>query len=470
MTISFWQKNGAKIIIVFLIITGLVASWLMYQRYLRPQYELTQLLPKNYQISFEYKSDRFSFPKLQQEKILGNPALAGIYSGISKDLYYEFNKLNKEAQEILNQSKHTIFFYQDPEKYGLILKIPNKKTVEKIKQINFAGFNKRIVKEQILALANDQELLNQMVSQKISATSIPYLSLTISPWLKISFQNSFLNSSYPNQTLSQFQKTLQPLQFATPADYLMEIDSDAYSITLALKPAEPFSYENKTNLWHYFDFFQTNPDLVIGLTDLEDLKFQLENNENLKNLWQKFDSHLWISRQLSLSNLLKQLVPPVVFSLKGDKWQILTVKENKIVLEYYLKSYLAQFRPKESLKILPDGTRTTEFIADFSKINWQESQVGSWQTFQYDNSGNKNGLAEKDDLVIFSNKIDQLGFDKLSLSCSIIDKNGAKLPLETVFSLKSVVSWLNISEELINFDEMTIISAPDGQIRTCLEF
>ena len=465
---TFWKKYGGKIIIGLLILAGLLACWLLYQRYLKPQYELTQLLPKDHQISFEFKSDRFSLPLVQQQKMLNNPTIAEVYSAVAKDLNAELAKFSQEAMEILEKSQHQIFFYQTPEKYGLIIEIPNQKTFKKIGQVNFEGFYKQTIREQILALANDEELLNQMVGQKITATSIPYLSLTIDPWLTIRFQDSFLEASYDNAALSGAQQVLQPLKNTETKEYYLEMDSDSLAIDLILKPKETNEINNQLDLTGYLDFIQKEPDLVLGLTDLEDLKYQLDNNQSLQSLWQKFDSQLWISRQLSLTNLLKQLKSPIILSLKGNNFQILTNSENRDLAEYYLKSYLAQFSPKEILKVLPDGTAVTELVADFSKISWQESSIGDWQSFSLPESGHNLGFAQKDGLLLVTNNLSELNFSQFQVACSFGSKQQPINPIKSLISLNSGVSWLKLADVLKNFSNINLISSSNGQIKVCL--
>ena len=464
METLFWKKHDSKIITGFLILAALVAGWLLYQRYLRPQYQLIQLLPKDHQISFEYRSDRFSLPGLQQQKMLSNQALLEIYSATEKDINSELAKFNFEAREILERSEHKIFFYQSPEKYGLIIAIPNRKTFKKINEVSFEGFHKQIVKEQILALSNDQELLNQMAGQKITADSIPYLSLTIDPWLTVKFRSSFLKARYQNGILSDLQRILQPLEFTGSNDYYLEIDSDSLSVNLSLKPASPASADSQSDLRPYLDFLPQKPDLVFGLSDLESLKKQLGSSQNLQSLWQKFDSQLWIANQVSLANLLRQAKPPVIISLKGNDWQILTSSDNRDLAEYYLKSYLAQLSPKESLKILPDGTPITELVADFSKIQWQEGLIGDWQSF----SSQKLGFALKDGLMLVGNNILEPSLGRFEPACSFGSKQQPKNPIETIISINSGLSWLNTSNFLKNFSNISLISYPNGEINACL--
>lgn len=495
------KKISSKLIIVFLILAGILAGWLLYQRYLKPAYELNQLLPPNYQISFELRTDRFSLPKLQLQKILKNPLLKDIYRQAEEGINSELNKLPEQSRNLLKESQHLILFWQNPESYGLLVEIPNNKLAKKFAGADFPGWQTTIIKKQILVLASNPDLLQTIIGQKLAPALPAYLSLSIAPWLTVTLENSFLNEQYQNPLLADMQKILQPLTIeATANNYQLTLDSNAFALTLSLIPNPAKNPENNTDLGPYLSNLLDNPDLAVGLSSFNDLAKQLEKNESFKNLWQKLDSYLWINQQISLSNLMKKLKFPLLFSQKGETWQILTTAENQKIIEKQLKSYLAQFAPKEAPKKLPDGTRAIELIADESKIKWlEEKSVDSpseagWQTFTYQlpKNNDKLGFALKNGLLMAGNQINQLKLnksstftkhqfsgaeysvkvlDKLELNCSFaqVQEKPIKTPIANFFTIKPTASWLRLAENLQNFSQITAISSPDGKIKVCLE-
>jgi len=88
---------GKKIVWIIMVILTVVAGWLVYQNYLKPRYQLADLLPTDYQISLEYKQDHFALPKLQQEKILNNPVLKKIHDILWDRFTQELKKFNDQA-------------------------------------------------------------------------------------------------------------------------------------------------------------------------------------------------------------------------------------------------------------------------------------------------------------------------------------------------------------------------------------
>ena len=472
----FRQKHSAKIALAIFGLAVLLAAWLLYQNYLKPSYELSQFLPPDFQISFELRRDRLTFPKIQQEKILKYPALAGLYEKAESALEPELKNWPLELQNAAKESTHGLLFFQSPDEYGLLLEISDRKQFKQLGELKITGWHQAMMKKNILTLTNSTALLEKITGQKGLKGQSAYLSLTIKPWLEMRLQNSFFEAKYQESILSGLQSILWPLGLSQNR-YSLTLDSGSYALTLNLTPEQKAASYPAADLKPWLTYLLKEADLAVGLADSVELQKTLENNENLKQLWRDFDSHLWISSQLSLSSLFKQLKYPLLFSQKGSQWQILTVAENKDILEYYLKAYLAQFMPKETRKILPDGTWATELMADLSKIQWEAENINDWQVFSYGalNLGeNQPGFALKDNLFIASNKIKQLNLNPLEINCNFRE-NG---PINVFLMLKprpkadqplaETVSWLKLAENLKKFSTITAISSLDGEIKVCL--
>lgn len=460
-------KHRFKITTGIFILAGLLAAWLLYQNYLKPAYELSNLLPADFQISFELRNDRLTFPKIQQEKILKYPLFKELYQEIVGNVELELAKWPSELKTIAQTAEHSLLFFKSPQAYGLLFKISDKRQLKQAAAAEINGWSKTIIKKQVLVLTSSPELLQEITAEKTFSSVRPaYLSLTVNPWLKVNFQNSFFAAKYQEPILNDLQSILWPLSL-NQNNYSLTLDSDAYSLILNLTPEQKTAPEQPADLKPFLPDLLKEADLAVGLADNLELQKALENNENLRKLWHDFDSHLWISSQLSLSSLFKQLKYPLLFSQKGDQWQILTISENKDILEHHLKAYLAQFMPKETRKVLPDGTLAVELIADLSKIQWEAENINDWQVFNYPtlNLGESQpGFAVKDNLFIISNKIKPFNLSPLELKCSFSENSA----INGFFMLKPVVSWLKLAENLKNFSNITAISSPDGEIKVCL--
>lgn len=428
-------------------------------------------------------------PKLQAKKLLNNPLFKDIYQQGENDLNAEFYKLPEEAKNLLKQSQHLILFWQNPTSYGLLAEIPNNKLAKKFAAADFPGWQTAVIKKQILVLASNADLLKNISGQKLAPAIPAYLSLNIAPWLTVMAQNSFLlNEPYQNPLLNNLQKILQPLNFmANAGNYQLTVDSTAFALTLNLIPEAVNPTTVAMDLEPYLNYLLESPDLAIGINSFADLSNQLEQNENLKAIWQKIDSYLWLNQQISLSGLIKQLKFPILFSQKGEIWQILMVSDNKNIIEKQLKSYLAQFTPREVVKKLPDGTKAIELVADESKIKWLESKsTGSaseagWQIFSFNlpkngstaltAGANKLGFALKNNLLIASNQINQLKLNKLELNCSFtqVQEKPINMAITGFFTIKPNSFALKLAENLQNFSNISALSLSDGQIKMCFE-
>ncbi len=464
---EFFKKNWKKISSWLFFITLLaVMGWLLYQNYLKPSYDINQLLPDNYQISFELKTDRFALPKLQQQKLTKNPALNKIYLQIKNSLESELNKLPASSAELVKNPLHSILFWQTPQKYGWLMQIPNSATLTKMLQADFSPWQKKIVKNQILVLASDAELLQLITAQKLTTATPAYLSLTISPWLTVKLKPEFFNDHYQNSLLQDLQTILKPL---AGQEYQMSVDSDPYFITLSLVPKN-LKTAQEPDLKTFLNYLLADPDLIFGLNNLEKLTSELNSQENLKKLWQKLDGYLWLNSQISLSSLAKKIQPPLLFSQNRQQWQILTAADNKNLIENIFKNYFGQFYPAEAKKILPDGSKAIELIANPGKVKFTETQNKGWKIFTYPvlTELSELGFALKDNYLMISNQITSLNLANFEPICSFSQQNLGLKPLGALLMVKPDQSWLNISENLKNFSKISAFSFTDDQIQICL--
>lgn len=442
----------------------------MYNHYLKPSYQLTQFLPQNYQISFEYKNDRLTFPALQQKKLLENPLFKNVYDNITYKLNEEINRLPENEQSILKKSRHGLVFWQDNQNYGLIVELSDGTSTKQAEQADFSPWQSHLFKKEILLLASTRNLLTQMTNQKIAAGSPAYLSLTIAPWLTIKLNQSFFSGNYDDSFLNSIQTALSPLKTSSAQSYRLEVDSDPYTLITRLVPDSQSSATSSLNLKDYFGYLPQNSQLIVGLTDLNEIPGQLNDNANFKRLWSELDGKLWLGRQISLSSLLKNTRPPFILSWSADRWQIITTSQNRGLAEYYLKNYLGQFEPKEKTKVLPDGSRSVELIAAPEKIIWQEADRAGWQILTYPkNEAYKDlGLAIKDEVMIISNKINQNTAQGLELNCSLIPKPWENQPLQTLFWLDPQYSSLKLAGNIKDFKKILLTGYASGEMAMCL--
>lgn len=468
--INTWQKYSKPIIYVLIGLAVIYAGFLMYNHYLKPSYQLTQFLPQNYQISFEYKNDRLTFPAIQQKKLLENPLFKNVYDNITYKLNEEINRLPENEQSILKKSRHGLVFWQDNQNYGLIVELSDGTSTKQAEQADFSPWQQHLFKKEILLLASTQNLLAQMTNQKIAAGSPAYLSLTIAPWLTIKLNQSFFSGNYDDSFLNSIQTALSPLKTSSAQSYQLEVDSDPYTLITRLVPDSQGSATTSINLKDYLAYLPQNSQLIVGLTDLNEIPGQLTNNPNFKKLWSELDGKLWLGRQISLSSLLKNAQPPVLLSWSADRWQIITTSQNRDLAEYYLKNYLGQFEPKEKTKVLPDGSRSVELIAAPEKIIWQEADRNGWQAFTYPkNEAYKDlGLAIKDGVMIISNQINQNTAQGLELNCSLTPKPWENQPLQTLFWLDPQYSSLKLAGNIKDFKKILLTGYASGEMAMCL--
>ena len=458
---KFAQKKGFVLIAIFTAILMAISGYLIYAFYLTPSYELHQLLPQNYDISFEFKADRFTFPSVQKNQLLKNPTFNIIYDGIKQEIDNQLDVLPLDAKTALLGFKHFIFFLSENNHFGYIAKIKDNQTKKQLAKLNFSGWPTKIIKDQIFLAANNEDLLNEMASQKLSLGPLSYFSISISPWLKTSFQNNFFKQNYNSQTLTSLQQILLPLAL-TDNNYSLEFNSNFKLLETILSPEKSTDLSNSIDLNDLMAYLPSNSNTVFGLADLNTLTENLDKNPNLQALFSQFDSYFWLNYQISLSNLLKKLKGPILIGIDGQNWRIITNSKNIELAEYYLHQYFGQFSPKTQLITLPDGTMATELINNPDSVIFKEIEDDGWKFHINNDYDGQIGYAEMNDLLIIGNNINNIEYFGFQPNCQTED-------ITAIFSINPEKSSLKVSAFLKNFTEVTAVQLNSGHLKVCFE-
>ncbi|MBU1037275.1 hypothetical protein KKF32_04615 [Patescibacteria group bacterium] len=401
---SWWSKYRYYFIILGLIILLVFFSYFLYQKYYSPVYELTGLLPQKYDIAFTFKNDYTLFSKNQRQQLLNNPGLNNVYQAGNKIITDFLNKLPADEQLIIKKFSQGIVFFQNPENYGIILALANKKETEKIGELKLTDLYQQIIKQNILVISNNQELLNQMTGKSPSRSSY-FLSIEFSPWLTTYIQNSFFEATYQN-LLGDLQTILKPLQMTNSQNFTLKTFSKPHQLSLELKPLQtpPTAAEN---LDDFLKFLPKEYDLIFGISDPTVLIEQLKTNASLNNYFKQADALIWSELQISLKEAIGELTGPIIVAVQGSDWQLLTNRNNQQIIDGYLKNYLAQFNPVKRTITLPDKSQAVELITDPSTVVWENVEDDGWQIFKSSipETSEKIGYALKDNALLLGNKM-----------------------------------------------------------------
>lgn len=460
---KFSQKYGFFLVLIFTLIVLLIAGYLIFIYYLSPRFELYQLLPKNYDISFELKTDRFTLPPMQKRQLLENEMIKEIYQDVRQEVEKNLQNMPPETGLILKQFPHLIFFSASPKSFGLIGEIPDKKIVKQLNELKLSGWQSRLIKKQVFIASNDENLLKEMMAQKLTAKSIPYFSIAVSPWFKTNVQKNFFNQKYSSLTLTNLQQILWPLSL-TNNNYSLTLKSGYKLIEVLLTPENFQKSEDLSNspsLSQLLPYLPSQSPTILGLSDFN-LTANLENNENLRNLFQKFDSYLWQSYQISLSNLVKEIKGPLIASLENNQWRIVTNASNKNLAEFYLRRHFGQFKPKTEKVILPDNTFATELVNNPEAVTFKEKTQDNWQYYLVADFATDLGYAIDGNFLIIGNNLLKTDDQPLVLDCQADN-------LEGILRLKPQESLLKSSNLLKKFSEITILETNIQQIKICFK-
>jgi len=460
---KFSKKYGFILVFIFTLIILLIAGYLIYIYYLSPQFELQQLLPKNYDISLELKTDRFTLPMLQKRQLLENGVIKEIYQEIQQEVEKNLQNLPAEAGLILKRFPHFIFFSASPQSFGFIGEITDKKMIKRLNVLKINGWQSQTIKKRVFIASNDENLIKEMLEQKLSATSIPYFSIAVSPWLKINVQKNFFNQKYPGIILSDLQQIFEPLSF-TNKSHSLTFKNSYKTLEVVLTPENFQKQENLSNLpslSRLLSYLPIQSPVIFGLSDLN-LMASLEKNDNLRNLFQQFDSYLWQNYQISLSNLIKEIKGPLLASFENNQWRVITNTTNKNLAEFYIKQHFGQFKPKTDRVILPDNTFATELINNPEAVVFEEKTQYNWQYYLIADFTSDFGYAVNDNLLIIGNNLPKAEDQPFVLDCQVNNITG-------ILKFKPQESLLKSSNLLKKFSEITILGTDNQQIKICFK-
>lgn len=457
---NFWQKHGTKVVWIFLAVIIIICGYLIYIYYLTPAYDLNSLLPQNYAISFELKTDRFTLPPLQKNQIFSHPAITSLYSTGQKEINDLLKNWPEKNRQTLGNFNHLIFIVVKPGQYGFLGQIPNKKTAKELELLDWFGLNTAIIKQRIFLVTNDENLFKEMREHKPVAGLPPYLSIAINPYLNINMQSDFFNQTYPGQILSGLQKIFLPLS-QTGHKYTLELKARYQLMELLLKPKLAELPAPSAPLNDLLKYLSQEAGFTVGFTDASLLALQLNENPYFKQLFGSADKSVYANYQVSLSRLLQQISGPIVFSAGQNYWRIVAQKDNLPLIQNHLRQYFGQFIPKTQKIRLPDGTTATELINNSIAVSFNE--------------------VEQDGLIyqLINGQTDQIGYFLTDNGQIVIGNQLLTKPRPFImesrldkfiayFNLMPQNSPIKFSPLVESFKNITIAESVTGEIRAFL--
>jgi hypothetical protein len=459
-TNGIWQRHGFKIVLGLVALLLIICGYLIYLYYFSPSYQLKQLLPQNYDISFEFDFTRLTLPASEQRTLINNPAIGQIYLLAKKKLDGYLSNQPAEIKESLTKLDHFILFFQAPNKYGIIANISNKNLLNNFTATPISDWNYQILKNQILIAANNETLLKEMSGQKLVRNRLSYLTIYSGNWLKIDLQSNFFKNRYSSQLLVGIQNILRPIADKSN-HYSLDITAGFKNLELLLIP-EPAQRVDSPVLDELLGYLPNNQAMIFGLTDLTEFKNSLENNNNFKTLFQLLDNYCWKNWQISLSNLIKTVNGPIIVSFNGKNWRIITIKDNQNLANSTLRKYFGQFKPKIINLILPDGSKGQKIIADTETVKFNEFEKNGWNySIITDYVGNI-GYASHNNTLIIGNNLGEFNYRNWH-HC----QNNEIVAIFSLIPNKlsiGLLDWLNY------FNRIDLLKDSSAKIKSCLEF
>lgn len=459
---KFWQKYSLITVLSLMTLLLVICGYLIYHYYYLTDYDLNQFLPENYLLSVELKTDPFNLPKMQLAQLLTNPIFNQLYQSIRTDLDDYLINLPADSRQLLSQFQESLFFLTTADSFGFIAKIPNEKLTKQLRPANFPGFYTKIIDNRLFLLSNSQELFSILNNKNVAVKAKPYFSLSLSPWLKINLPKSFFTENYNTPILNTFKQIAWPLSLIAD-NYTLEITSQFKQLQFKLYPATKLitKASNQITLADWLKYLPENYNLLIGFADLKNFTENLQKNQNMQDIFKDLDAYLWQTYQLSLSNLIKQITGPVIFSQDHDNWQIITALANKQLAESYLKQYFGQFKPKNQQIKLPDGTLATELINNPESIAFDTFEKDGWKFNIIKDNSYKIGYKYKENALIIGTNLENSLSPSKQLDCQ-----GSNI--SNIFSLKPEIISNQLSSYLLSFSQITAFQTNQNQIDVCL--
>lgn len=451
------------IIYIFLAACLLISLCIIYRQYLKPRVRLDELLPNDYQIAIELDFCGPAFSYAEEKKLLSNELAKNIFSAVKIQFNNYLETLPEKGRNAILNSPHLLFFLKDNNQFGLIFQPKNKKQALGLTEADFKPLLLNNYQNKYLIISNNQNLLSTAKDKKIKAKINPYLSLTLNPWLKIGINNSFFLQQDGKPFLAELQQAFLPLKQAN--SYEIKANMSGNNLNFTLKPNQPENL-NGFDFGKILNYLNFNSYLTIGLADFEELEKYLSDNQNVRGLWEKLDQNLFLNSQHSLSHLKKLAQPPIMLGFSKDGWQIFTNISNLALAQDAITGYLAQFYAKEQIKILPDGTKSVELLADPGKVRLEKTETNKWRiNFESSTAAYGLGWAENGKSLIISNNITKLSEKTPLINCGL---NNLTNPLAGFFFLKSDPELPFSPILLDNFNYLGGYYYPNGEIKLCI--
>lgn len=455
-------QRSFLIVIILTALLMVISGYLIYIYYLAPHPELYQMLPADYDISFELKTDRFSLSHLQKKQLLENETINAVYREALKEIENSIKDLPAEIKNSFIRLPHFVLFFTSPRTFGLISEISDNRAKKTLTQFNFNNISGKLIKGGIFIASNNPTLLEEMANNKLTATAIPYFSIALSPWLKINIQKNFFNQQYSSPVINNFQRIIQPLSLSNN-NYSLSLINSYKLLELVLSPERQNFAENNSIIIDntLLNYLPTDYSMAIGLADIKLLTENLAKNGNLSDFFKHYDSYFWTNYQISLSNIIKKINGPLVIGLNNQHWRVITGASNKEQVEYFLKQYFGQFKPIAKNVVLPDKTLATEMVNNPGSVVFDEKTIENGKLYTIKDQLDGAGYIIINNLLIIGDNLSAVNQSEVDLPCSAGN-------MQILFSVNPQKSSIISSEMIKQFPNITVYQDSDNNIHACL--
>ncbi|MFW0862662.1 MAG: hypothetical protein ACKKL6_03675 [Candidatus Komeilibacteria bacterium] len=401
--LNFLKTNW--FIITICIMLTIVCVWLIKVDYFKYSIDLDKLLPQETKLSINLNMSELNTTINQKSKLLKNNAIGKILNNINTELQSTSTNYDISWPEnIMNYIEPEIIYYiTDETEWGVLAKANNKKLLSYLQSsgdliisstFNDLNIYKLTTKDNstiyfsfingnTLSISSSPDLvktsLDNYANNPDSSWQQRFSIISLEPILRIKIDPNANIKPTDNGILAKLYQILDPVLQKSETDLKLEFNQTGNYLTWQISNigARNFNAEyNKNNIADSLTYINFKPDILFGSYEPD----KLNNNKLGSSLvWQSLTNYALSATNVDIIKELTNKIRSSLLIAIKDQTSFIGIV-NRIDFEATIQliyEILGKQNPKSVEKILPDGSKSYELIADESQIQERTTMVGN---------------------------------------------------------------------------------------------
>ncbi|PIZ98978.1 MAG: hypothetical protein COX77_02875 [Candidatus Komeilibacteria bacterium CG_4_10_14_0_2_um_filter_37_10] len=425
---SSWLKSQ-RIFWLLALSLFFILGWLITDKYVLANKQLENYLPENTILTANLNLSAINATSTQRQRLTENALLSELidYGHKELDKYLASYHLTDWSIDWLQpQAIYFLTKNNQQQNWGILAVAKNTKIKKFLEQLNLPmngnlyvasdqSNNKlyfALLEKNIFLACSDQALCLDVMDRYQINSSSPIAKLfsiiSLKPFLTIKINKQLETPDDKSLAWSIVNQLITPLKNNTFPDINIELNQKSRFLGWQMSNYDmnQLSTDNKIGINDYVANVQFQPDVLIGITEPNNLNDNLKNSDfgNVLKKW--LINYYWHDISAQLAN---KITSPLVIAInKPSSFLIVTKTSELQQITEISEGLLADQSPRTKTIQLPDGTLASELINDGDGVKQETIMLSGYEITRLFNKEDSYYYYLQKDYLIMSNNLDLL--------------------------------------------------------------